>query len=292
MTKTPLLLIVVLSLLFSACALTQAFPNSSQDSCKPQSRMILNSNGEVKFVDYGRFERSDSLDQDSRPLVVVLPPTGGTNLIDRSYATGLCQAGFRVIIVEGWTGMDEQSLDFGIHHRLFTRGAMAIQSLINHFPNATSRAILGTSVGALHAINFLSKPDLFPTPSINSAFLIVGGLDLPKIVANSTQAQMAELRRARSEKFNLPNTADHEDKIRSLFQNFTFVRPSSLKYLGVVISTNDGYVPTETQTMLVESWKPDYLFTSSFGHSTTIMRYWFFHRKQIPRFFTQASSLN
>jgi hypothetical protein len=246
--------------------------------------------GDVRFLDYGGRGETGIFSLDTSPLVVILPPTGGTNVIDRSYAKSICRNGFRTVILEQWTGMDEVSLDFSLHQRLFTRGTSAIQSVLEFFPRSVSRALIGTSVGALYALHYLSFSDGRPAPTIDVAFLIVGGLDLPKIVASSRQAQMVDLRRARNNKFNLPGDSAHEERIRNEFRNFSMARPASLKKLGLVISLNDDYVPTETQTLLVKSWNPDYLFKSTLGHQLTIVRFWLTHQNNISRFLNWAHS--
>ena len=43
----------------------------------------------------------------SQKSILIIPPTGGTNLIDRSYARHLCAAGHNVYILDRWTMYDE-----------------------------------------------------------------------------------------------------------------------------------------------------------------------------------------
>jgi hypothetical protein len=39
--------------------------------------------------------------------ILIIPPTGGTNFIDRSYGKLFCENGFDVFILDRWTDDDE-----------------------------------------------------------------------------------------------------------------------------------------------------------------------------------------
>ena len=45
----------------------------------------------------------------STKSLLILPPTGGENFIDRSYAQDFSKLGYDVYILQSWTGMDERS---------------------------------------------------------------------------------------------------------------------------------------------------------------------------------------
>src|SRR5688500_14956213 len=92
-----------------------------------------------------------SQDSDKRSIIL-MPPTGGTNLIDRSYASTLCERGFDVYILEQWTGGSEYNeLDLLIHEKHYHLAQKAIGLTIENIRSSRFIGILGTSAGGIHA---------------------------------------------------------------------------------------------------------------------------------------------
>ena len=58
--------------------------------------------------------------------LIIMPPTGGTNYIDRSYAKYFSRHGYNVYVLKTWTDMNEQNFDLEIHQRFYTRALKAI----------------------------------------------------------------------------------------------------------------------------------------------------------------------
>jgi hypothetical protein len=76
--------------------------------------------------------------------ILILPPTGGSNVIDRLYAKTLRSAGFDVYILKHWTGDDEYSLELEIHQRLYEKAQKAIGKVLSDIETPFI-GILGTS---------------------------------------------------------------------------------------------------------------------------------------------------
>ena len=79
---------------------------------------------EVTLVSYGDSEFKVDVAKyasttPSQKSLLILPPTGGENFVDRSYARQFTRAGYDVYIVREWTGMLEKSTDLEIHQRLY-----------------------------------------------------------------------------------------------------------------------------------------------------------------------------
>lgn len=216
--------------------------------------------------------------------IILMPPTGGTNSIDRSYAKNLCQSGFDVYIIEHWTGEAEFSLDLLIHERHYSRAQKAIGITIENIKSKFI-GILGTSVGAIYTSVAMSLHD-----KLNAAFVIVGGADVPEIIATSDQDILVKVR---DERFKLSGYKNNEEYIRAISEVFPY-KVSQLpslykgKKLGMVIADADTTVPTATQNYLRDLWQPQVVYNYSGNHLTVILKTWR-HRDDIVEFFSKAA---
>jgi len=87
----------------------------------------------------------------AKKTVLILPPTGGENLLDRGHANTLCYEGIRAVILQSWDYDTETTLDLGMHDRGALRSLAAIRHSLDYLGKDGPQAfgILGTSVGAL-----------------------------------------------------------------------------------------------------------------------------------------------
>lgn len=180
--------------------------------------------------------------------VILVPPTGGENIIDRTYANQLCKGGFRVALIQHWSHDAESSLEISMHDRQALRGLASIRH-VSHYLRTTGVVhvgILGTSVGALAAEMAVGY-----SQNIESAVLIAGGVGLPEIIAHSKVAYLEKLKRQREE-------AAHVDDIGYLkwlraglhFEPGDFLGYSGPKEVMTVMALQDTRVPTENQIQL------------------------------------------
>lgn len=183
------------------------------------------------------------------PAVVLLPPTGGENFIDRSYARALCGRELAAMIVEGWDFDNDITLDFEMHDRSIARALFAVEHAVEFLQGSgvTRIGILGTSVGAMTAgmvLGFDSR--------LAAGALIVGGTDLPGIVADSTQEILAGLRTRRMASFGLRDQRAYEAAVRAHVRYDTrlFLEDFRPRPVLVVTATADTTVPTRYQELL------------------------------------------
>lgn len=263
--KTFMLLLLIASPIFAA-------------DCKEKPITLSESNFKVQLSFYPR---------DNNPQhIIIMPPTGGVNLLDRSWARNLCAAGFNAHIVEHWTGDDEYALDFGIHQRFYERTQKAIGMVLNHLSKAQFIGILGTSIGGVHAGMTMGLH-----PRIDAAFVIAGGADMPTMIANSDQDLMVETWKKRKQQFNLPDKASY---IKLLHENIKYdalklPRNFEGKKLGMVISKDDSTVPYENQVKLRELWKPQTVINYSLNHFWTIVFSWLWDTNEVIDFFIASA---
>ncbi len=224
---------------------------------------------------------AEYLVKSSDELVLILPPTGGENFIDRSYAQNFCDAGINAVIIKNWTGDDEYNLELEIHTRYYNRAQHAIKQVINEY-QGFQLSILGTSVGGLHASIALAR-----LKEIKKGVLIVSGGDIASIIANTNQDILVEAKKKRFRLFNFKNNEEYVAALRAIlpYEPLKINFDSSEKKIGMVISTNDDIVPTRNQMKLKRKWNPTIISSSWLGHTATVVKTWLFNSSEIINFF-------
>jgi hypothetical protein len=218
--------------------------------------------------------------------IVILPPTGGTNYIDRSYAKSLFTAGFDVYILGSWTGMDElaQSDDLELHDRLYRRALRAVQVTLTQIPKGYL-GVLGSSVGATFAPVIANLE-----PRIDAVFLIVGGAPIPSVIVHSDQGAMEKLKKKRFKRYGFKNDQEYLAALDEKFPLDPFKTPPLYKDkdLGMVVSTIDTTVPAADQMALKNLWNPQTLYSREKSHFMTIVSTWWSHEDDVIKFFFES----
>lgn len=221
--------------------------------------------------------------QHTNQTVLILPPTGGINALDRSYAKLLCRRGIKSIIITNWTGDDEVSFDIDVHDRLYHRGQQAIDLVVNKHQNEYL-GILGTSVGSLHASIALARRE-----ELKAGFFIVGGGDIASIITDSDQDILEQAKEQRIEKYSFASVEEYRQALSESISleplDIDFDRDT--RKVGMIISLNDSTVPTYNQNLKKDAWKPDVKFYSNQGHVTTVIKSWLLYRDDISDFFVR-----
>lgn len=222
----------------------------------------------------------------TKKSIVIIPPTGGTNAIDRSYARQFCRAGYQVAIINGWSNDQETKTDIEIHQHFYSGAQKAVQIALLEIKTPFV-GLLGTSVGALHAAISANSIDRF-----NAVFLIAGGADISEVIVTSDQKAMVDLKKARKNRFGFKDDSENMKAIDSAFT----LEPMKLgtaylkKDIGMVIASGDHTVPTATQIKLKDFFKPTTLITLNNDHFWAIVKSWLFHSGEILEFFDTSSS--
>jgi len=221
----------------------------------------------------------------SKRAVLIMPPTGGTNFIDRSYARRLCYAGFEVFILSRWTGDDEKDIHLDLHQKFYSRGVRAIETVLKNIPHQFI-GLLGTSVGGLFAAVAASSVD-----RLDAVFTIVGGAPIPSVVVYSDQEAMVKLKKNRYALYGFKNDEDYLQRLSQEFHldPFELETKFSGKDLGMVIATQDTIVGSQDQQRLRELWKPRKVIELANGHFWGILNTWLFYSRDVVRFFEESS---
>ncbi len=217
--------------------------------------------------------------------LVVLPPTGGKNILDKGYSTMFCKAGYKVYVFEEYTGVSEYTTDLSVHQRYQERFQKSLKKLIKGIPEKNI-GVLGASAGAINFSVTMGIPEV-----INRVKVFVGlvsGGPLYKVIANAGEQALKKVREERMEKYDLSTLEAYENKIQeNLNWNIAQKKPEHLK-LGLIVATEDTTVLTRFQENQVNAMAPDFLVRIEANHLGTIVKSFLFHRKEIKSFIDEA----
>lgn len=250
---------------------------AAPSECNPEILILGNSDFRAEVMVYPAALRHQK-------SLILFPPTGGANFLDRSYAGAFCRAGYDVWLLKSWTGDQEFSLDLGIHQRLYERAqravALSLEKIQGHFVG-----ILGTSVGGIHAAISMAFHD-----RLDAAFVITAGVPIADVIATTDQEVLADVRRQRRELFKFQSNEEYSRALQEhiLYEPTKLPRRFEGKALGMLIATRDTTVPVKYQNVLREFWRPQTVYEISNNHFFGIIRSWLFFKGEIIDFFDQA----
>lgn len=224
-----------------------------------------------------------------RSNVLIIPPTGGENRIDRSYGRRSClKYKTHAFILNTFQGIEDDGIDLELHDR----GALkylyaqrhAYEFIKNNFND--SIVLLGTSLGAIQGA-VLNGYEEFKRAS-----LIVGGGGLADMIANSTQSNLIELKEKRfqasglatMEEFELTYESNLEEAIK--IDSGSFV--SSLEAIPVyyVLGKKDKVVPYKNQKILIgeRPHSETVVKIKNKGHLGVVLSSWIHRQDRILKF--------
>lgn len=271
---THILITLILAFTSSGCA--SLFGSGH---CQPIQNSVTEFDFTVKILSYLPSKPSDK-------TLFIFPPTGGTNSIDKSYASQFCKKGYQVQILDGWTKDQETEIDFEIHQSFYSKAQKAIGLALSQ-SKTKFNGLIGTSVGGLHASISASLQD-----RLDAVFVITAGTPIAEVVVYSAQEAMQGLNKRRKEKFQTTSDADQVARIGQAFQlePTTLTQGFKSKDLGVSIATQDTVVPIEQQNKLKELWKPKKEIYIHNDHFWGIVKTWLFHSDELLEFFEHSAA--
>jgi surfactin synthase thioesterase subunit len=246
----------------------------------PRQNIILGSNVfEVQLTRYQHEHATKSL--------IIVPPTGGTNLIDKNYAKKFFDVGYDVYIVNNWPREVGQPFDLELHERFYSHAERAIEMTLQQI-RTPFVGILGTSVGALQASIAVTHLD-----RINAAFLIVGGTPIAEVVVTSDQLAMQNLKKKRQKELGFRNDSEIISAITKVFNLEPTKSLLNLenKNFAMSIATHDETVPTKTQYQLRDFLKPQKMIVIDGDHLKGVVDTWLYHSNEIFEFFEASSKV-
>jgi hypothetical protein len=250
--------------------------------CKVNEK-IQSQNEEVSYS-YTTYENKS---KSSKRAVLILPPTGGKNIIDRGYAAMFCKKGFKVYILESWSGIEQEGIAFDLHQKYQTSAQKAIFGVLTQI-SEEKISVMGTSAGAINFSVSLTIPEV--TQKVSEFFSIVSGGPLCKVIASAGEEGLREVRKKRMQKFNIQSFEVYEDKIcKNLDWDTAKKKPDHMRVASVV-ALNDETVLTQFQKQLAKELDPELTLELDTGHRGAVIKTFLFHRKKVLKFFTDSSN--
>lgn len=252
--------------------------NVLANDCQSISKTYNDGEFKVETLNYSS-ERNDR-------HILIIPPTGGTNYLDRNWGENFCEEGFNAYIVEHWTKDDESAIDLGIHQRFYSRTQKAIGIVIANIEGPSYIGIMGTSIGGIHTAMAMGIHD-----RLDAAFVITGGAGMAFMIANSDQEAMIDLWNKRKNLLNIPDKETYIEKLSEaiVYEPLKLPRKFEGKDLGMIISTEDTTVPYANQLLLKELWKPKKVINYNFDHFWTIVLSWLWDSESVIDFFKKSA---
>ncbi len=221
---------------------------------------------------------------ESAPTVLILPPTGGENILDRGYANSICNNGMRAVLVSGWEHQLDTDLDPKMHDRGALRALTAIRHVIEFLkPSRPGQiGILGTSVGAMSSALALNYE-----PRLQVGAMIVGAGRFADVIADSDESGARALREARMKAFGYKNIEEYRAALKASIQTEPgqFVSFSGEKKTMLVTADADTTVATQYQLEYVSQLNPETHLALAGNHLEAIKTSFLQHCSAITAFF-------
>ena len=238
-------------------------------------------------------------EKNSGKKILILPPTGGVNDLDRWYADDICENGGSAYILKDWSKMGEASLDSELHDRHLERSLRAFDLMREKIGGPVS--LLGTSLGGLYGASMVARRD-----GIERVVLLVAGGPLSRVLAESQQEALLTLKQNRKASWNFSSDREYEallgnavslDFLAPRFPQFRRSPPGSNggasegprfrispRNVMMVISSNDSTVPSASQESLWRALGKPKRIDSIANHFFTILSAYFLHSDEIVDF--------
>lgn len=224
--------------------------------------------GDKRDVVVKQYRPGANMLADSGRAIILMPPTGGENILDNKWANAFCKRGFRVALIQSWELIPESGVDIRQYDRTALRALVAMLHTSTYLTQsgAKSIGILGTSLGAIQATAAVGYD-----PRIKAAALIVGGIELHEIIAASNEQTIGAMRETRRQMWNMT-----QDQYRAALDKAITIEPgdfigmSGPKRVFTVIGTVDSTVPTANQRKLWEAFGKQELIEMNKDHFNTI----------------------
>ncbi len=238
----------------------------------------------------------EDLGEERVPAVLMLPPIGGINYLDRKTAETLCDSDMAAIILTNdFANIEKQAngklLPPEDHQETFYRIGAAMKGamvMIEQDPNLDEKrvGVFGVSLGGI-----LSAFVMATQPSIAAGYFVVAGGDIPQILATSDQDEVSVIRRKRMRELNMESNEEYEDYLRDYitYDPVDLALTMLPETLNMVIATEDRHVPTDNQYLLHEAFgEPEAHFYND-SHVSTVLYFLFpsSGRRKVARFFTE-----
>lgn len=207
------------------------------------------------------------------PLVLVLPPIGGVNAVDKSIASYLANRGINVLIALTPENIAELERPVEDIDGFLIRTTVSLRHLIDF---ATDRnkvdadriSGFGASLGGIRLLTLIGVDD-----RISSSVLYVAAGNIAEIMANSDQDIIKDYREAKMKEYQLETREEYLDLLVANsniepLDNVNNFDPSSV---FMKISNKDKAVPTKNQLETLKAIGTNNFKKTNSGHVAAVI---------------------
>ena len=243
----------------------------------------------IEFVYY----RPQLRDGEKAPLIIIVPAVVGITPMDYLTANYFANNGFGAVVLK--LNIPSADIDFkleevGSRWENYVDKVRAFIDVAHELPGVDVKriGIKGVSLGGITAAIAMGRD-----PRIKASVIYMGGVDLPKIMANSEQPLAKKIRLKKMEELNLETNKEYEEVLkRKVKLELPFLmdgRKVEDYYLFIVLE--DDYVPGEVQLNLRKKLGfPEALFLDK-GHLMNGIFY-SLHLNKMKKYFQKRFSLS
>ncbi len=219
----------------------------------------------------------------NRP-VILLPPTGGMNFLDRQMGKYFCSRNVTFYILAKFDGFADKDYDLTRHDRQIRGNTAALKELIQWIHEPVH--LMGASLGALYAAAAIGADS-----QIGKVVLTVGGIDLAGILTESDLASVTIQKTNRKKNYHLSSDEEYLQLMRNSIHYdpgiFLSEERNSERYL-LFISNVDTDVPSKFQKQMAAQLPKAKKLYFETGHIWTVIRTYLFKRDEIFNFLTDS----
>ncbi|PWU14268.1 MAG: hypothetical protein C5B49_13465 [Bdellovibrio sp.] len=223
-------------------------------------------------------------DRKTSQSVLIVPPIGGSNLLDESFGIDFCRFGIESWVIVEWDkGLVDLPLTTALESQddAARKAVSAIRQIVKRMSGKIG--ILGTSAGGLSGAVALAVE-----PAIRTGFFVVAGAGMAEILAESNVSTIADIREKRMRKFGW-DISEYKNQVRDRVHIDPLYFGSRLKRkrVGAVVALEDESVPSAQQVLFEKVSGAERIAEFKTGHIETIITNGLLNRYSVIEYFLE-----
>jgi len=222
--------------------------------------------------------------------ILILPTILGETRVERGFATSLCRAGFRALILDVTkdTTPEYEIENLTTHDESFAFALTSVQAVLAVLKTDTTLSgkfgLMGASQGGLFSTYVAGSE-----PAISASVIIVGAGNLPGVLTYSDQKGVKAIRDARKARLNIRTSVEYEGVLK---QAITLDPLSAARNIApdaayLFVATRDTTVPSRYQLELAETVAGARVRKMDTNHVNGIIRAGKTYGKDITNYFKE-----
>lgn len=223
--------------------------DTDRDYTKYEGKLITENPMDTTEDYHSKFHYYETTKQGQHPLIIILPPIGGVNTVDKSIASYMANRGHNVLIALTPEDIADVKRPVDDIDGFLIRTTVSVRHLIDFAlerPKVDASRIggFGASLGGIRLLTLIGVDE-----RISASVVYVGAGNIPEILANSEQDIIKNYREHKMKELNLRDREEYLDLMRanSTVEPLHNVHNFEADNVYMKISNKDTSVPTVNQ---------------------------------------------